>query len=177
MLSIDDLYLPHNQQEALAKTHPHNPLVQHRGQPSTHDIALGKELFTSIRNRHSNIKIPSYDKSAFSGQGDRRATNDWETINDASSTQKVEVVIFEGWCVGYRSLSEEELRRKWEQAKAAAEDGAAYKGQLGKLQFDSVQFVNEALKEYDALTKYVVTHYKSTFTDKTFSQLDAFMHM
>lgn len=127
--------------------------MQHRGQPSTHDIALGKELFRAIRNRDSNIKIPSYDKSAFNGQGDRRAANEWETINDDSSRQKVEVVIFEGWCVGFRSLSEEELRRKWEQAKAAAEGDSAYKGQLGKLHFESVQFVNAALKEYDALTE------------------------
>ncbi|GAB7339881.1 hypothetical protein MBLNU457_6412t2 [Dothideomycetes sp. NU457] len=153
VLSIDDLYLPHDQQEELARKYPQNPLVQHRGQPSTHDIALGKELFTSIRNRDSNIKIPSYDKSAFNGQGDRRAENEWETINDPSSAQKVEVVIFEGWCVGFRSLLEEELRRKWEQAKAAAEGESTYQGQLGKLQLENVQFVNEALKEYDALTE------------------------
>lgn len=153
MLSIDDLYLPHDQQEVLARAHPHNPLVQHRGQPSTHDIALGKTLFTSIQSRDPNIKIPSYDKSAFNGQGDRRAENEWETINDASSTQKVEVVIFEGWCVGFRSLSEEELRRKWEKARAAAEGETGYNGQLGKLQYENVQFVNEALKEYDALTE------------------------
>jgi len=153
VLSIDDLYLPHDQQLFLARSHPHNPLVQHRGQPSTHDIALGKKLFTSIQNRVTNIKIPSYDKSAFSGQGDRRPQDEWETINDASSTQKVEVIIFEGWCVGFRPLSQEELLQKWTAAKASAESDPGYKGQLGKLQFENVHFVNEALKEYESLTE------------------------
>ena len=153
MLSIDDLYLPHDQQLSLARSHPQNPLVQHRGQPSTHDIALGKKLFTSIQDRASNIKIPSYDKSAFNGQGDRRPESEWETINDASSTQKVEVIIFEGWCVGFRCLPHEELLHKWTEAKAAAESDGEYKGQLGRLQFENVQFVNEALKDYDSLTE------------------------
>lgn len=33
VLSIDDLYLKHEDQIALAATHPDNPLVQHRGEP------------------------------------------------------------------------------------------------------------------------------------------------
>jgi D-glycerate 3-kinase len=33
VLSIDDLYLTHDDQVALAKEHPRNPLVQHRGEP------------------------------------------------------------------------------------------------------------------------------------------------
>lgn len=31
--SIDDLYLKHEDQVALAKSHPENPLIQHRGEP------------------------------------------------------------------------------------------------------------------------------------------------
>lgn len=33
--SIDDLYLTHDDQTALAKEHAQNPLVQHRGEPGT----------------------------------------------------------------------------------------------------------------------------------------------
>ena len=82
VLSIDDLYLPHADQKALAKSHPNNPLVQHRGQPSTHDIDTGIKLFEALADRQRNIKIPSYDKSAFSGAGDRRPESEWETVND-----------------------------------------------------------------------------------------------
>ncbi|KAK8210192.1 hypothetical protein M8818_003680 [Zalaria obscura] len=151
VLSIDDLYLPHADQLALARSHPSNPLVQHRGQPSTHDIALGASLFAALRDRKPNIKVPSYDKSAFSGQGDRLPESEWHVVNADGQGRKVEVVVFEGWCVGFRALSEEALERKWRKAREAAES-PGYDGQLGKLEFESVSFVNVALREYDALT-------------------------
>lgn len=152
MLSIDDLYLPHAQQEALAKAHPDNPLVQHRGQPSTHDIQLGKSLFDDLTSRKSDIKVPSYDKSAFNGAGDQRPPSEWHTVNVAGSPP-VEVVVFEGWCVGFRALSDEEVERKWKAAKEEFErKGDSYQGQLGKQRLESALFVNAKLREYDALT-------------------------
>ena len=36
----------------------------------------------------------------------------------------VQVVIFEGWCVGFRALTEERLERKWREAVAALEGDA-----------------------------------------------------
>lgn len=35
VLSLDDLYLKHEDQVALANSHPDNPLIQHRGEPGT----------------------------------------------------------------------------------------------------------------------------------------------
>ncbi|KAK0290512.1 hypothetical protein LTR91_009408 [Friedmanniomyces endolithicus] len=152
VLSIDDLYLPHSEQETLARSHLDNPLVQHRGQPSTHDVGLGVRLFDALAKSETNIRLPSYDKSAFSGSGDRRPGNEWETVN-AEGKPAVEVIVFEGWCVGFRSLDDEEAERKWRAAKAEYESkGAEYQGQLGKLQLQSVLFVNAKLREYDALT-------------------------
>ncbi|KAK5111298.1 hypothetical protein LTR85_012193 [Meristemomyces frigidus] len=152
VLSIDDLYLPHTEQEALAKAHPHNPLVQHRGQPSTHDVKLGTELFSALLDRQRNIKLPSYDKSAFSGRGDRRPESEWETVN-ADGQPPVEVVVFEGWCVGFRALSDADVEGKWRSAKEKCESqGDRYLGQLGKLELEHVIFVNSKLREYDALT-------------------------
>ena len=152
VFSIDDLYLPHDQQEALAKSHPDNPLVQHRGVPSTHDIQIGIELFKSLANRDTNVKIPSYDKSQFNGAGDRRPETEWETVN-ASGNLPVEVVVFEGWCVGFRALSDAEVEKKWHDAKIQAQrDPEGYKGQLGKLELEHVLFINQKLREYDALT-------------------------
>ncbi|RMX81636.1 hypothetical protein D0869_06663 [Hortaea werneckii] len=152
VLSIDDLYLPHDDQEALGKAHPTNPLVQHRGQPSTHDVKLGTELFQSLLDKKTNIKVPSYDKSAFAGAGDRRPEGQWDTVN-IEGQPPIEVVIFEGWCVGFRALSDSEVKQKWKAAKADLENkGDSYKGQLGKLKLDDVIFINNELREYDALT-------------------------
>jgi D-glycerate 3-kinase len=153
VFSIDDLYLPHSKQDALAESQPNNPLVQHRGQPSTHDVKLGTEVFAAISSRKPNIRVPSYDKSAFSGAGDRLPESAWETCN-RQGEPPVEVVIFEGWCVGFRALSDDEVEGKW---KAAVEEyeskGSAYSGQLGKLRLESVKFVNNALREYDEMTR------------------------
>ncbi|THX31376.1 putative uridine/cytidine kinase [Aureobasidium pullulans] len=154
VLSIDDLYLPHSAQKSLAQSQPTNPLIQHRGQPSTHDIPLGKDIFSQLFSRQQNIRIPFYDKSAHSGQGDRTDPEAWEVVNKEGEPP-VEVVIFEGWCVGFRSLSDEELVQKWEAAKAARIfDGEAYHGRLAALELEHVSFVNEALRQYDALTDY-----------------------
>lgn len=66
----------------------------------------------------------------------------------------MEVVIFEGWCVGFRALSNDEVKRKW---KAAVEEfktsGNEYEGRLGRLELESVLFVNNKLREYDAMTR------------------------
>jgi D-glycerate 3-kinase len=116
-------------------------------------VKLGTELFASISNRKSNIRVPAYDKSAFNGAGDRLPESDWETCN-RQGEPPVEVVIFEGWCVGFRALNDEEVERKW---KAAVEEyeskESAYSGRLGGLQLDSVKSVNNALREYDEMTR------------------------
>jgi D-glycerate 3-kinase len=153
VFSIDDLYLPHNEQDALAKSQPNNPLVQHRGQPSTHDVKLGTETFAAIANRKHDIQVPSYDKSAFGGTGDRLPIDEW-TICNREGEPPVEVVIFEGWCVGFRALSDAEVERKWKaEVQKFESKGDAYEGRLGKLQLDSVLFVNNKLREYDEMTR------------------------
>ncbi|ODH48234.1 hypothetical protein GX48_05632 [Paracoccidioides brasiliensis] len=160
--SLDDIYLNHTDQLRLAASHPSNPLLQHRGQPSTHDIPLGKWIFSSLR-RGLPTKIPAYDKSAFNGQGDRIPESRWEIVNDVSAGQRpVKVVIFEGWCVGFRARPEEEIRKVWEYAvQQCKQDLVGYRGRLGYVRFEDVKVINDALRGYDA------------FTD----QLDAFIHI
>ncbi|KAJ5096135.1 hypothetical protein NUU61_005491 [Penicillium alfredii] len=148
-LSLDDIYLTNADQVALAQAHPSNPLLQHRGQPSTHDLALGEQVFASLAAEQLTA-VPQYDKSAFEGQGDRVPSSIWEVVN-ADGQKKVKVVIFEGWCVGFRAWDEQTLRAKWE-AAVRQKDTGEYRGRLGHVKFEDVQTVNEALKGYDALT-------------------------
>lgn len=149
-LSLDDIYLTHADQVALAQAHPTNPLLQHRGQPSTHDLALGERVFASLAAEQPTA-IPQYDKSAFAGQGDRVPQSQWEVVN-AKGQKKVKVVIFEGWCVGFRAWDDQTLRAKWENAVRQKESGN-YQGRLGHVQFEDVRAVNDALRQYDALTE------------------------
>ncbi|KAF7718082.1 Glycerate 3-kinase [Penicillium ucsense] len=148
-LSLDDIYLTHADQLALARAHPTNPLLQHRGQPSTHDLDLGAQVFESLASEQPTA-IPQYDKSAFSGQGDRVPDSQWTVVN-GEGQKKVKVIIFEGWCVGFRACDEQTLHTKWESAVRAKESGN-YQGRLGHLKYEDIQTVNEALKRYNVLT-------------------------
>ena len=104
-------------------------------------------------------QIPSYDKSAYRGQGDRIPKEEWAEAN-RDKRQKTEVVIFEGWCVGFRALPREKLVREWEGAVRKREKGD-YVGRLGWSKLEDIDFVNEALRGYDQLT----------------DQLDALIHL
>ena len=152
VLSIDDLYLPHAEQKTLAQGHPGNPLVQHRGQPGTHDVALGARLFDALREGKP-ARLPQYDKSAFRGEGDRVPEQEWETLNEGVS--KVQLVIFEGWCVGFRALDDAQLRLKWESARRKSEEDLHYSGRLGLNSYENVELINENLKAYSKLTECV----------------------
>jgi D-glycerate 3-kinase len=94
------------------------------------------------------VKIPVYDKSQFNGQGDRANESTWEEVNKADDSS-VDVVVFEGWCVGFRPLSDSEVEEKWNQAR----DGSLGNTQLGKHRLQDLLFVNRALRGYDALTE------------------------
>lgn len=150
VFSLDDLYLPHADQVKLAETHPDNPLLQHRGQPSTHDIPLARSVFSSLR-QNAPTRIPQYNKAAFSGQGDRLPQGQWLKVN-FEGQQTIKVVILEGWCVGFRPLSEHDIKQKWEHAVMAREAGE-YIGRLGFNTLESVAKINAALREYDQITE------------------------
>lgn len=147
VLSIDDLYLNHADQVSLASSQPDNPLIQHRGEPSTHDLKLGETVFSALKSRRP-IKIPVYDKSLFNGQGDRADESTWEEVNRPGEAS-IDVVVFEGWCVGFRALRDEDVERKWRDAK----EGRLGESQLAQHRLTDLLFINEALKGYDLLTK------------------------
>lgn len=150
VLSIDDLYLTQDDQIALRRRHSDNPLLQARGQPSTHDLQLGKCLFDSLR-RNRETKIPYYDKSAYGGRGDRLPESLWRVVNH--NGQGVDVVIFEGWCVGFRALSNEQLETAWKEA-VHLETTGNYQGMLGYHKLEHLRFVNDALRGYEDFTRY-----------------------
>lgn len=144
VISLDDFYLSHNDQVALAKSQPSNPLVQHRGQPSTHDLDLLISTLQSLKSKRSTA-LPSYDKSQFAGAGDRAPENTWTKINDP-----LDIIILEGWCVAFAALPEDQLKSKWEHARDLGSAGKGT-GILGKLKLSDVQLVNDALFEYGSV--------------------------
>ncbi|KAI2635079.1 putative Uridine/cytidine kinase [Xylaria nigripes] len=136
--SIDDFYLTHDEQVALAKSMPDNALVQVRGQPGTHATELAQQVLASIIN-NTTTHIPLYDKSLFSGQGDRLPRAAWPEVNGPGQP-KVQVLIIEGWCVGFRPLSVAEVTAKYNAPSRT----------LKHHQLEHLLFINRELERYDA---------------------------
>lgn len=140
VVSIDDFYLRHQDQLALASAHPDNALVQVRGEPGTHDTALMRDVFTSLVRAEPTL-IPQYDKSAFNGLGDRAPQSDWIPVNQPGQPP-VQVVLLEGWCVGFRSVGRDVVEAKWRAPSRT----------LHSHKLEDLFFVNDQLKEYDVVT-------------------------
>lgn len=140
VISIDDFYLRHDDQLALAASHPSNALVQSRGEPSTHDLPLLHSVFADLVAGRET-RVPSYDKAAFSGRGDRRPESEWLVAN-APGEPKVEIIILEGWSVGFRPLPPDALKEKWNGESLT----------LKHHSLEDLAFVNDALKGYDVVT-------------------------
>ncbi len=159
VFSLDDLYLTHADQVSLAQTNPQNPLLQHRGQPGTHDIPIALDIFEKLRSG-SKTWIPKYNKALFSGQGDRQPESEWDEINSSSNPNKrIKIVIFEGWCVGFQSLAASDLQAKHANAVASLQaskdgDSHAYTGRLAHNTLQSVATINDSLVQYEKLWAY-----------------------
>lgn len=101
-VSIDDIYNTRAQRMGMAeKIHP---LLITRGVPGTHDVAMGLSLLEKLRNLGAGerIAVPGFDKA----MDDRLPKERWEEAEGP-----VDIVLFEGWCVGAAAQEEEELAR------------------------------------------------------------------
>lgn len=98
--SIDDLYKTRAERERLAEEI--HPLMRTRGVPGTHDVELGIELLESLLHAgpETLTKIPVFDKSI----DDRCPPTVWQEWSGP-----VDVIVFEGWCVGAQPQSEAAL--------------------------------------------------------------------
>lgn len=105
-VSIDDFYLTHAEQLALAQRHPGNPYLLYRGYPGTHDVALGARVLDAlVALRDGEVAhVPVYDKSAHAGRGDREPESRWRSV-----AGPLDLLVVEGWMLGFRPVEEAEL--------------------------------------------------------------------
>eukprot|EP00190_Bangiopsis_sp_CCMP1999_P007497 CAMPEP_0198725012 /NCGR_PEP_ID=MMETSP1475-20131203/2382_1 /TAXON_ID= ORGANISM="Unidentified sp., Strain CCMP1999" /NCGR_SAMPLE_ID=MMETSP1475 /ASSEMBLY_ACC=CAM_ASM_001111 /LENGTH=357 /DNA_ID=CAMNT_0044486677 /DNA_START=52 /DNA_END=1125 /DNA_ORIENTATION=+ len=97
--STDDFYLTNEEQRKLAKKYESDHLLEYRGNPGTMDVELMVQTVNDLKSAKEGdiVPIPRYNKSAFNGRGDRQPASQW-TISEGA----VDVVILEGWCVGFQ---------------------------------------------------------------------------
>jgi len=133
-LSLDDLYLTYAERQAFARDV--HPLFATRGVPGTHDVALGLATLDALA-LPGTARLPWFDKS----------TDDRGGFRDAVQTP-VDVILFEGWCIGAepqdeamladpinRLEAEEDPDGRWRRAANTAliGDYAALFGRLDEL--------------------------------------------
>ncbi len=155
VVSVDDFYLTHADQVRLAAAHPDNALVQVRGEPGTHDVPLLAAFFAAVCAGEP-AHVPVYDKAAFAGQGDRAAPTpaDPGCLVNGPGQPPLDVVIVEGWCVGFRAVAPSEVEAKWVASGAAAASASTAADPLvTKLhahKLEHLLLVNTQLAAYDA---------------------------
>jgi D-glycerate 3-kinase len=101
--SIDDFYLTANEQVALAAKHPENRLLKYRGNAGSHDLRMIESFLSSVKavDKGDTVPIIAYDKALEGGRGDRVPESMWKHVEGP-----VDVVIIEGWMLGFTPLSE-----------------------------------------------------------------------
>ena len=113
--SIDDIYKTYAERQEIKKK---DPRIKWRGPPGTHDISIALSLLTEIKKHGENLlKFPIFDKSLFSGEGDR--------LTEVKSIEKVDIVLFEGWFLGMRPLKTEFFNEKNHLFKSSEEQSFA----------------------------------------------------
>ena len=134
-LSLDDFYLTRAQRESLAVTV--HPLLATRGVPGTHDMnLLQATLTTLLASDAASVEVPRFDKA----RDDRRPQSDWDVISDG-----VDVVLLEGWCLGARAQTAEQLAQPVNALEAQEDPQGTWR-----------QYVNEALdRDFQPLYKLV----------------------
>lgn len=163
-ISLDDLYKTHQERKELREKYPNNKLLKVRGQPGTHDLRLARSFFDqfsacSVPDLSETVSVPSFDKSLFWGDGDRLPEHMWRRIKNQPPIQ---VLIFEGWCLGFRPLTGNELKRRWDDAQGRRAESDKNRQHVDALSIESrfltttlanhtledLEFVNECLREY-----------------------------
>ena len=98
VLSLDDLYLSRSRRAQLAADV--HPLFATRGVPGTHDFALGEALLAALVADSGQVALPRFDKA----QDERLPESEWVRVDTP-----VDVLLFEGWCVGAAAEAEAQL--------------------------------------------------------------------
>lgn len=150
------MYFDHVNLVRVSNEDPENKLFRTRGQPGTHDEVLGAEFFSSLNSSgdgRADVAIPVFDKSRFDGAGDRVPREEWQRIG---VDEKIDVCIFEGWCVGFRALPPDSVKRKWREAQAHKGERLKHTSGLDLLattlpehRLEDLLVLNENLRRYN----------------------------
>ena len=115
VISIDDLYKTKAERQKMAQDI--HPLFITRGVPGTHDINLGAKILHLLLNDAATT-IPVFDKA----KDDRAPEDQWQQVDS-----HVDVVLFEGWCIGVKPQPDADLQEPVNELEKAEDPDAIWR--------------------------------------------------
>lgn len=99
-LSLDDFYLTRAQRLSLAREV--HPLLETRGVPGTHDLALAAQTLDALcaKDGCGTVAVPQFDKA----RDDRLPIEQWPLVNPP-----FDIIFLEGWCLAAPPENDEAL--------------------------------------------------------------------
>jgi D-glycerate 3-kinase len=130
VISLDDFYLSQQKRNHLADTV--HPLLKSRGVPGTHNTQLMSSTLHALKSDKPNCRLPRFNKAI----DDPEPEENWPLV-----TEKVDVVVMEGWCWGTPEQTEQELVKPINTLESEEDKNGTWR-----------KYVNDALKsDYLAL--------------------------
>ncbi|MDX1499751.1 MAG: kinase [Woeseiaceae bacterium] len=122
-VSLDDFYFGKAMRATLAQTV--HPLLATRGVPGTHDVEAGRRALKALTDTDDPgpVTLPAFDKGS-----DERLPGTVGPVVDAP----VDVVVFEGWCVGARPQPSELLAEPLNVLEAEGDPTGRWRGYVNE---------------------------------------------
>lgn len=117
-LSLDDLYLP--RPERLRAATDIHPLFTTRGVPGTHDVGLAMTILDRLL-AGKDADLPIFDKAADDRSAETRHVG-----------RPVQVVVFEGWCVGATAQAAADLREPVNELEANEDPDGTWRREVNR---------------------------------------------
>ncbi|MBT6176740.1 MAG: kinase [Deltaproteobacteria bacterium] len=123
ILSIDDFYRDQKERQLLSERI--HPLLKTRGVPGTHHVEAISAVIDALKRGadESIISIPQFDKST----DNPKAVSDWK-----DQKLPVDVILFEGWCVGAQPQSAQELAKPINQLEEQEDAEGTFRNYVNK---------------------------------------------
>lgn len=140
-LSLDDFYLTHARRRELAVSV--HPLLATRGVPGTHDVDLLNTTLDALLapSRTDAVAVPRFDKA----RDDRRLRSRWDQVEG-----RIDIVLLEGWCIGARPQTVEELLRPVNQLEQEEDPDALWRS------YANTALQHKFLPLYERVDKWVM---------------------
>jgi len=162
LLSLDDLYLNQNKRKTLAASI--HPLFATRGVPTTHNVNLGIQTLKQLKGGQGELLLPRFDKQT----DNPKLKQDWEGCETP-----VDIVLFEGWCLGFTPQSDDALLKPINELEADEDKQGIWRKQVNDSLTDEYQ---ELFQMIDKMIYLKAPSFESVFSWRRKQEMDTFKY-